>query len=237
MNVDSPLGERLQDLASDLDLPDIDLGVAVMEQISDGPVARRGAHRWLLAGAAAVVVVLLVVLAVAPARHAVADWLGIGSTSIRYVPETELPEGAPPELGDGIPAGREPSPLPRLGEPDAAFRDDRGVTSYVWAASEDLPELGESGWGAILSVRQVTASPGDMKLLARNDEVQTVTVGQSTGLWIPGQHLVAVPGQAPATAYRVLLWVDGPTQYRLETQLPLEDAVALGGTVEGTSDG
>lgn len=237
MTSDVSLEARLEALASELDLPDADLSDAVLDQLVELPPAQRGGHRRLLIAAAIGVAIVIGTLAVAPAREAVASWLGIGSTSIRRVPGEELPEGGSPQLGAEVPLSPGGSPLPALGEPEKAFRDERGVTSYVWSATADLPELGRTGWGAILSVRDAGTAPGDMKLLALDDQVVAVDIGRVTGLWIPGEHIVTASGREPAIAHHVLLWMDGRQEYRLETELPLEEAVDLAASVEGTAGG
>jgi hypothetical protein len=181
------------------------------------------------------VVLVAATVAIAPARDAVASWLGIGSTTIRRMPTEELPAGGPPQLGTEVPVTEDAPSLAALGEPDTAFVDDRGAISAVWPASGELPELGSTGWGAILTIRPAGSGAGNEKLLGSDTQVESVEIGGVRGLWVPGDHIVIVPGEPPAIAHHVLLWATDGEEYRLETELSQERAVALAATVGGTA--
>lgn len=234
---DVEMSARLRDLAAELDLPDVDLRDTVLDRIADHEPAGGWARRRLLAAAIVVVALVAATVAIAPARDAVASWLGIGSTTLRRAPTEEIPPGVPLQLGTEIPVTDEAPSLPLLGEPDAAFVDDRGAISSVWVANGELPELGSTGWGAILTIRLAGSAVGVEKLLGADTQVESVVIGTATGLWVPGDHIVIVPGEPPASARHVLLWVADGAEYRLETDLPKERAVELAGAVRGTADG
>ncbi len=237
MNDDTDLGARLAGLVGDLDLPSVDLRDAVLADVSTHDPTSHRTRRLVLVAAAVAAIAIGVTLSFGSSREAVASWLGIGSTSVRLVPDEELPAGGPRSWGPEVPVPSGGSPLPNLGEPDAVFRDDRGVTTFAWQAGDDLPAMGDTGWGAALSVGLRGGSAGDIKLLAQDERVEFVDVGGSTGLWIPGDHIVVVPGQPPAIAHRVLLWVLDGTEYRLETELPEASALGLAAEVDGTVGG
>jgi hypothetical protein len=232
---DAAMTAQLRDLAAELDLPAVDLRDAVMDRIADHAPTGTRAHRRLLAAAIVVVVLVAATVAIAPARDAVASWLGIGSTTIRHLTTDEIPAGGPPQLGTEVPVAEDAPSLAPLGEPDAAFVDHRGAISYVWQAGSELPELGSTGWGAILTIRPAGSGAGNEKLLGSDTQVELVDLGTASGLWVPGDHIVIVPGEPPAIAHHVLLWTADDEEYRLEIELPKERAVELATTVEGTA--
>ena len=79
--------------------------------------------------------------------------------------------------------------------------------------------------------------PSGTKLVGEDDPVEAVRVGDADGLWIPAGHVLLGANGTPTAADRVLLWVSGGTEYRLETNLDKPDAVALATQVEGTPTG
>lgn len=209
-------------------------------------------RRELGIAALIVLVTLAAVLAIAPARRAVAQWLGIGATTIEIVdldidglsprPENDSPAGtgpaADPEqtLADGI------DPLPTLGPPTtsselAAVDGHR----FTWSAGSDLPALattesGQGSLGAVLSIRP-TEGPLDTKLLSSDltiEPVSFVVDGRIvSGLWLPGTHAYLAAGtDEEVLSDRVLIWVDGDVQFRLEVNLSQQAAIELASAVE-----
>jgi hypothetical protein len=234
---DLELGGRLQDLAGRLDLPDVDLVDGVLARLpADGSVSRRRGPRLVVA-AAVVVAVLAAVLAFEPSRDALAHWFGIGATVVRRVPATDMPvPRTRPDLGAAVPLRPGDAPLPALGPPVAAYLRAPDIRSYAWPPSPDLPALAGSDLGAVLSVRPVGGDPVT-KLVPVGDPVEGVSIGGALGLWIPGDHVLLGPDGTPTGAQRVLLWVKGEREYRLETNLDRARAVALAEKVAGTAGG
>jgi hypothetical protein len=236
---DVELGARLHDLSAQLDLPEVDLVDAVRAGIEANGASSHRRHRGtrLAVAAAVIVAVLVAAIAIGPSREALAHWFGIGSTIIRRVPATELPAPrARPDLGREEPVRPGDAPLPALGPPVASYLRAPDVRSYAWAASPDLPALAGSDLGAVLSVRPAGGAPVT-KLVPVDEPVEGVSVGGAFGLWIPGDHVMLGPDGTPTKARRVLLWVKGDRELRLETNLDRDRAVALAEQVAGTAGG
>jgi hypothetical protein len=248
---------RLRDLGPWLDVPEgADLSAAVAVRIGTdlrearnermGARARSG---WLIpaavAAGVALVMALVVVLLPQP-RQAVARWFGIGGIRFELTGGDGLPRGLSSDLdlGEPVPADEAVDAVPfaiRLpdgaGPPAAAFagRPPDGIT-LVWPPSADLPEVGDTGVGLLL-----TEFPGTttetlvLKELDAGTSVEQVSVGGGDGFWITGEpHVVAYldpdgePGFDPVRlADNTLLWeVDGVT-HRLESSLELDAMLEL----------
>jgi hypothetical protein len=206
---------------------------------------------------AASLVVVVTVIAVTPARDAVARWFGIGSTQIEIVPTTAPGQDAagtsaaePGEANINTVVGAtdvleivqsNADPIPALGLPETAFDGSAGRgRSYVWAATDDLLALPGSDLGLVLSVR-LTDGVLDGKRVVVDVAIENVLIGSPTGpiraIWIAGSHdYLAAGTERAVTAERVLLWeVDG-LQYRLESRLTLDASVELAQLVVGGTE-
>jgi hypothetical protein len=193
---------------------------------------------WTLRWAAVVVVavVVAVVAFVGPVREAVADWFGIGVVHIVEV--DELPEGLSDsfDLGEAIPVDSVRMVWPdSLGRPDGAFV---GATelSLVWLPETDLPEVGSSGVGGLLTrFGGSLEGPVVEKLVGGGSTVVSVTVGDEPGFWIEGEpHTFGYldsQGEIVLGTIRLagntLLWEVGGVSHRFESGLPMADAVRL----------
>ena len=235
---------ELDDLARHLvaPAPDVDVVTAAIAQIRRAP--RRGPTRSLLAVAAIILIVVALVALIAPARRAVADWLGIGGTRVESI--DALPEGlgSTLDLGRAIDVDaatrRAPGPVAfpaRIGTPTAAFagRPDAGV-SFVWAPSNELPEVLELDIGLLL-----TTYPADLdratveKLLPPETTMETVAVNGDEGYWLAGGEHVFLyldregePQEDTARlAANTLLWERDGVTYRLESGLERDAALRL----------
>ena len=101
------------------------------------------------------------------------------------------------------------------------------VVSYVWRATGDLPALGGTDLGAVLTVQPADPGYPDIKQVTGDATVEAVRVQGERALWIPGDHVVLGPDGTSTKAQRVLLWLAGDKQYRLETNIERDRAVAL----------
>lgn len=195
------------------------------------PLVRR---RQRLAGAvltAAAAVVVLVLVAVAPVRRTVADWLGIGSTRIE-VPALSVPlpgpsSTLPPLVGDlsTLPCataergwGRPIPPLrgTRLGEPAGCALMPEGGVLLVW------PD-GTSLW--IRSQHEDTRVVFDKAVASREDVRPVDGIGDGA-VFVAGEHIFRTPHRTVEAA-SVLVWLDGGDEMRLESDLPAEDLIAI----------
>ncbi len=231
------LEERFVAAVEQLDLPSRDLVAPVLTAIEVKQPVRR---TWALVPAAIALVVA--VIAVPNVRTAVADLLGIGSTRVEVVDTPQSSSRTQPasveSLGTAVEASGDP--IPSLGRPTELYDHPGRGRSYVWSDGARLPEIGGSGVGAVLSVREAdggvslkTVEPG-----ADIGEVELAIDGhQVPALWIGAQHsLLAAETTEPAIADRVLIWELAAVAYRLEVNLSLDEAVVLAESVVGGTE-
>lgn len=255
-----PLEERFAATVEALDRPDSDLVDAVLARIDElPPLAAEGRshrpgsppprRRSLAVALVAVLVVLATVVLVAPARQAVAHWLGIGATRVVVEGGDGATVGSPAPSssvpGSPIPGSSAPPPaagsdldgdvIPSLGPPGSIADGPGRARTFRWSAGPDLPPLGPGSVGAQLTVR-----PADSEIVTKRVDpaVEIVFVeipGRSDptlALWIGGEHEREAPGGAPELAQRVLVWVDEGIEYRLEADLDLVAVLALAAEIE-----
>jgi hypothetical protein len=236
------VARTLADLGRCLDLPDghdpaaaavarirADRRPFVSENVTNG-------RRTRVAVLAAAVVALVVVVAAPGPRGALARLLGIDGI--------EITRGAvDPGLGPALDLG-EPEPLDDaqarfggvslagLGLPDAAYAGrPAGAVSLVWRASGDLPEIGGTGAGAVLTV-----FPADGvrigKVAGEGTGITAVTVDGHPGYWLDGaaHEVVYDTGDGRTAVARLagntLVWSDGERTYRLESALDRASALS-----------
>ncbi len=217
---------------------------------SDGREAgRRGRARMrvLVAVAAAIVVIVAAVVAASPARHAIADWIGIGAVEIRHS-DTPLPNGSAPDTFPGAPSSA-------AGNTAAAARDLAGARARMQFPVK-TPRIATAG--ALLGVQDDERVPGGLVALRYRDfslteiasDVNTgpvfakvlgpgatatpISAAGESGFWIAGTHQVAYMNRNHQfemdTVRRsgpVLVWSDGGVTYRIEGLRQLADAQAV----------
>lgn len=211
-----------------------------------GP-SRRGPALWRLAAAAALVLAAL--LAVPDVRAAALRALRVGVVSVVVAPAPPAPPPAgptaapPPALGlAGLTTLDEaralvdfpvrlPAYPPGLGPPDLVYLQDLDGAALiaVWLDPADAarPRLSLHALSSDVFVRK-TIVGDETRLLAE------VEVGGAPALWVRGPHLVET-GRAGGrdielrriVAGDTLIWTDGGLTYRLETELPLEEALRV----------
>jgi hypothetical protein len=198
------------------------------------PDAPRRSPRVALLVAATITLLLLVVgAAVAPVREAVADWLGIGSTSIERVrgpagdPEglpklsagavTATPAQARAQLGAALPVVSDRA----LGPPGRLAIPTEGGVLLVWPRGQTTLWVHRDDGSGVAFVK---------KLLTDLDRVRAISYLGDGGALIEGPHVVETPTRRLA-AGRTLLWVDGDLEYRLESDLPADRMVAIARSV------
>ncbi|HYZ97120.1 MAG TPA: hypothetical protein VE575_00120 [Acidimicrobiales bacterium] len=246
----------LRDLGERLELPAADPVAGALARIGTPEAAFRS-REWLparpiprtkrvvVAAAAVLVVALAATTAVPGSRRAVADWLGIGRVSVTYTGEVPADAGRTFDLGTPVSLAEaveraEASGIPTLEAPAAAGDPDRafvgqpaGAVTLTWAASRDLPEVGDSGIGLLLAALPDTPDAGAVRKLGTS--VEEVQVGDERALWVAGErHVVLVEdpeGEIVRTSTRLagnaLVWEDGNITYRLESALDRDAAIEL----------
>jgi hypothetical protein len=244
----------LEDLAGRLDFPaGGDLSGPVRAALAEPGAARRpSVPRWLIPAlaAAVVAVAVAVVLVVPDARQAVARWLGLGGVEVTQVEEVpddigfRLDLGRRSDLEAAVASAGFDVRLPAdLGDPEAVFVGrPTGAVTAVWAPSDDLPEVGDSGVGLLLTQFPATTDEALVeKELGRGTSIEAVTVAGQDGFWITGApHTVTYVGPDGGEPERdpirlagnTLVWVEDGVTHRLESALDRDAAIALAESLE-----
>lgn len=234
----------LADVAVRLEVPATrDLSTAVVRELqrAEMPARTPRTRRRVLAG---VIAAAVLVFALPGPRDALASWLGL--ETVRIVRVDTIPD----DLGTTLHLGTE-APLdavrsravpvlapPRAGAPAHAYVDEpaAGSVTLVWGASEDLPAVGDTHVGLLL-----TEIPGSIdravieKLLANDTNVETVHVGTAAAYWLSGRPhellYVAPDGSIRPDTIRLaantLLWSANGAVFRLESNLQMDEAIAF----------
>ena len=205
------LERALFDVAEHLDHPAGDDMAEVVRRRLATPVriADRGTNRSrsLLAVAAVFIVIVAAALAIPPARHAIADWLGIGAIEVRRSDGPTVSTGPSARTVPGSPGVTSPddsSPgdvaAPRnladaaeLVEFTIATLHDPSVGTLARIEVDRRPQGGlvVLDYGRFTLV-EVAANPDIIaKLIDRTATVEHVTVDGEPGLWITGAHEIA----------------------------------------------
>ena len=199
----------------------VPIGSSTLVSRQPGGVTRRPARSALLVAAALAVLVLVAGAVVTPVREAVADWLGIGSTSIEQVrgPAGD-PRGLPPLAAEAVPI----SPAAARGELGRALPvvHDRRLGRATLRA---LPREGGvlMVWPRGKTTLWVHRDVGDSAIFVKklyNLQAQVTPIrglGELAAL-IDGNHVLETPARRVA-AGRVLIWVADGVEYRLESDL------------------
>jgi hypothetical protein len=216
------------------------------------PIPRRKPVVRVVVAAAVALLVALAATLVAPGpRHAVARWLGIGSVTVTYTDAVPAAVGRTYDLGTPTSLARAIQRADaagwRLAAPGAAGDPARafagrpaGAVNLTWAPSAELPEIGDSGIGLLLTAMPATTDAGGIsKMATRGTTIQLVRVGDEAAYWIAGQpHEVVltdadgdVVHDSSRLAGNTLIWTDGHVTYRLESALDRDEAVALASTL------
>lgn len=178
-------------------------------------------RRWLAIAAAIAAVLVGATLAIAPVREAVADFLGIGSTAVEVVPESSADPAGLPTIDAGLIDITPSAAASRLGQalPDVAATS-LGEPDRIMAMPEGGVLLAWSDGATTLWIHFGTM-PGDMlfkKLIDAGQDARAVDGLGDSALLVTGQHILETPYRR-VKAGTVLLWTDGATEYRLESDL------------------
>jgi hypothetical protein len=218
---------------------------------------KKRAHRFrpALAFGVAVLVVLfasLALVAFSPAaREAVADFLGIGGVRIEIGPTGPTPTARPGDnlfLGDEttLEEARErvdfqvrvPSVLGLPPEPNSVFYSDfpvGGRVSLVYRAQPDwLPEASTTGVGLLLTEFQGSLDGDLIKKSADHEVLVPTEVNGAPAFWVEGPHSLfyydaknRLRSESLRLSANALIWTQGGTTFRLESELNLSDALTI----------
>jgi len=241
------LETRLLELGGEIDWPaPVDLVPRLTLSLPGFEGRQNRRRRVGLAWVAALVALLSVVVLVPPARQAVADLLDLAGIRVEFGTPGDLPPSPNLTIGDEVDMSAAQEAVafeiltPAILEAPTEVRTlswEMGTQVFlIWAASGGLPEVGDSGTGLLL-VEFVAdlEEPVFTKVLAEDTVIERVAVGGSPAFWISGAphvFLFAEGGSnlvedATRLTGNVLIWeVDGVT-YRLESDLPLAESLAI----------
>jgi hypothetical protein len=247
MTDNAALVAALEDLGGELrDAPVVDLAPTVLEHIT---VPRREPRvferrRVALLAAAAVMVVVTLVTAVRPTREAIADFLGIGDTEIRTVPELDIPRDVELDLGARVDpddvaehAGFRPLVPSALGDPEAAYlRTVAGLpqVALVWspeAGAGTLPAVTSAGTLLTETPLDGRELPGYTKEIGPTTRVERILVDGREAFWIEGEHVRFGADEPRRAAANTLLWTTDELMLRLETTRGLDGALEIARSV------
>ncbi|HEV2218416.1 MAG TPA: hypothetical protein VGV88_12690 [Candidatus Dormibacteraeota bacterium] len=251
--------DRLTALAGAIAWPDTPrLSLAVGRPIAVEPRRAFFVPRWAMA-AAAVLVIVASLLAYAPTRTAIADWvnlhIGLSHTTALPTP-SPLPSGT---LGSNLGLGTRTTlagaqsqvtwhiVVPgQLGSPDAVYLllppdgASGGEVSLVYATSPGIPVSTETG--VALLVTEARGSVNEQffqKTLNDATTIEPVTVNGHQGWWISGQphNFVFIDAagnprfETLRLATNTLVIDDGGTIVRIEGHMTRAQALQIAGTL------
>ncbi|MBA2278050.1 MAG: hypothetical protein H0W06_09840 [Chloroflexia bacterium] len=253
------LEQRLSHLRHHIAFPPTpDLAASVLAEIDRRRTIPTGgahrSHRWALAGVVVALVVAL--LAVPKTRAVVTDWLDLPGVRIVLIDDAPTGTMPPPSavgmtllLGERVTLAGAAAEAPfairlpagdSLGAPDEVYvRHVEGgaLISLLYLPRSGLPEIGETGVGALLMQFQTEE---DVQLLLKSvmgsGDVLPVRIGTAAGYWVAGGRLTVVAPDPSQPVFNetdarstgnVLLWAEGGVTYRLETALDRNAAIAL----------
>src|SRR3990172_1557757 len=235
--------------------PTPDVARAVRTRLAAEPPHPTGARRpqWVWVALAALLLALL--LSVPQVRAGIVALLRIGGVRIFLIAPPATPT-LPPPTGTPFPTATPhptSTPLPSLldigGETtfeDAHTRLGFPISLPTYPADLGQPDhvyLQDFGGPMVLLVWLDPQQPDRVRialhLLACKEcvtkiepaAIQTTSVNGQTAVWAEGPYVMQLrSGDLDVRRLiegRVLIWTDGPITYRLETDLPLEEAVRM----------
>jgi hypothetical protein len=236
------LDAALIDLASAVEFPPTP-ALRVPEQMV--AASRR---RWLVPLPRALVLALIGLLLLATVAAALV--LGVPGLRLILVPSQPTasvpadPLGARLALGAAVPVDGVATLAPgALGSPDEAYVIGGGaITSLVYAASDELPELDGSDIGLLVQAFEGALEREQVEKLVVEvgASVTAVSVNGAHGYWIAGPpHLLRYlgpDGDARAEATRLvgdtLVWERDGMLYRIESGLGLVETLRIAESIE-----
>jgi hypothetical protein len=238
--MDDRLDIAMADLAERVEFPPTpDLVPRVAGRLREPERGWPWPSRWPRAAVLAVIATLLLAATVAALALVLP---GLRITMVPSVPSADAPRdplGARLALGTPIPIETANAGVPTLlGAPDEAYEvGDGEVLSLVYAVSDDLPELGDSGIGLLVQVIDGDLDRARVEKLV--DEVgvslTSVRVGEADGYWISGPpHLIrytspsgAERSQSTRIAGDALVWERAGILFRIESGLGREATIRI----------
>lgn len=223
---DDLLGTALIDLGAHVAVPEHSLWPGVQARLDERAPSRAAWPVWAVAAAVIAVVVAVAIVSIAPARHAVADLLGIGATEVQHVAR--------------LPGTEASTPLPSTG--DRAALDRRLSHDHLMAPDTALAGVpvawlvDPSGETVVayhdvrLSQRPLGGATPSVKRYAGGAGVQFVRVGDEPAVYVGGEHTRTIGGHTFRSG-SALIWDADGVELRLEGDLPLQQMLHIAGSV------
>ena len=238
------LDTALLDLADGVEFPP----TPVLRRAVGERLLRPVPRRWFtpLPRALALALIGLLVLATAAAALVLVV-PGLRLTLVPSIPTASVPTdplGTRLALGVAVSVDEVAAAAPEaLGPPDEAYViGNREIVSLVYAASDELPELHDTGIGVLVQAIDGALDRNQVEKLVVEVQasVIAVDVDGAAGYWISGPpHLlryVGPDGEPRAEATRLatdtLVWERDGTLYRIESGLGLIDTLRIAETIE-----
>lgn len=253
------LERSLADLAAHIEYPPSrDLAPRVRARLEQGPARRvrlradrrpwLGARHRLVPAAAAVLVLVVALVAIPPAREAVADFLGLGGVRISTVAPIPTPSATSLELGSRISLPEAQAmvefdvlvPQALVAAPEVFYDPlvPGGQVALLYPPTEGLPPAPGTNAGALITQFEGRTERDVAKKVtggAEGTSIVPVEVNGADGLFLEGQpHFISyitpdglVREETVRLAGNVLLWAQEGVTFRIESQLDLPGALRI----------
>ncbi len=252
------LEQRLSELGQAIQFPETPaFVVSVRRRLSPARPPYFDPRRLAIA-AAILVVAIGALLAFPTTRDAIAGFFGLKGVLIQRVPSLASPgstrggsAGQRLNLGQPSTFAAAQGALPyaiayphSLGPPDAVYLVqpvDRHAVALVWNPSQDLPQAGKTGVGALLIEFPGRVQPDFfMKELGPDATLEPVNINASPGYWIGGKphgfFFLDTQGVPQEDTFRLagntVLWDQGSLTIRIESGLSKAAALALANSTD-----
>jgi hypothetical protein len=219
MNEEDRFEEQIKKLAAALRYP------ATPDLTGREALRTRTGARKLAWAAAVLLVIAAASFAVPPVRAALMEVLGIGAVQVRLGEPTPIA----PQLEIDLPgettleAARASSsvylPIPgEFGPPDRVFLLSQvgNAVVLVWEAEQ---------------VALYAIPPGPLLQKLAPENVRPATVNGNPAIWTSGDHFLELvtgdPQMRVLVTGNVLIWTEDGVTYRLETDLPVSEAISI----------
>jgi len=238
-NMDDPFDKDLSGLARRFEYPATPALAGRVRAALDAP-GRRMVVSWKPL-AVALLVILLVLFSVPPVRAGLVDFFQVGVVRIfRLLPATPppAPKGSPSSLLNlggrtTLEDARRQADFPILlpaypagtGQPDLVYyQRDIQMASLVWLDPTDTQKVR-------MSLYEIAPSSIIIKKM-QPEVIQETSVNGQYALWTTGPYLVEINGGDLHSLRMVeghaLIWAIDEVTYRLETGIPLDQAIKIG---------
>ncbi len=236
---DAEMGARIAALGPAVEPTGIDLVVRLHTAIDSTTPRRAGRRRSLAVVAALILLASILVLSIAPARTAVANWLGIGNTSVVIVDDLPRAEPVIPPTAPPADEGWDSGSIRLAATEQLDISVQLPAPELVGAPGGwEIRDIGEGeelvvAWERItLTARARSAGAPQQKLVTAFDAVSTVGLADGTpALWIEGVHVRAT-GDVLESVGNALLWEANGIEYRIFGDLVQSEVIEIASSLE-----